>query len=67
MAIKATIVLSPSYAGKDLKAVETELSTFARENTAMYKVPRVFEFVSELPKTISGKIKRNTIREKDNS
>lgn len=65
MAVKATIVLSPGYDTKDPKEMETELSTFAKENTAMYKIPRVFEFVKELPKTISGKIRRVEIREKD--
>lgn len=65
MAVKATIVLSPGYDKKDAKEMETELSTFAKENTAMYKCPRIFEFVKELPKTISGKIRRVEIREKD--
>ena len=35
------------------------------ENTAMYKCPRIFEFLPELPKTISGKIRRVEIRERD--
>ncbi len=65
MAIKATIVLSPGYDSKDPADMERELSTFAKENTAMYKCPRIFEFVKELPKTISGKIRRVEIREKD--
>ncbi|MCR5494322.1 MAG: AMP-binding protein [Treponema sp.] len=65
MAVKATIVLSPGYDTKDPKEMETELSTFAKENTAMYKCPRIFEFVKELPKTVSGKIRRVEIREKD--
>ena len=65
MAVKATIVLVPEYQKKDPKEMEVELSTFARENTAMYKCPRIFEFVDELPKTISGKIRRVEIREKD--
>ena len=65
MAVKATIVLSPGYESKDAKEMEIELSTFAKENTAMYKCPRIFEFVKELPKTISGKIRRVEIREKD--
>jgi len=65
MAVKATIVLSPGYDTKDPKEMEIELSTFAKENTAMYKCPRIFEFVKELPKTISGKIRRVEIREKD--
>lgn len=65
MAVKATIVLSPGYDNKDKKEMEVALSTFAHENTAMYKCPRIFEFVSELPKTVSGKIRRIEIREKD--
>ncbi len=64
-AVKATIVLSPGYDTRDPKEMETELSTFAKENTAMYKCPRIFEFVKELPKTVSGKIRRVEIREKD--
>ena len=63
--VKATIVLVPSYAQKDKKEMEVEISTFAKENTAMYKIPRIYEFVDELPKTISGKIRRVEIREKD--
>ena len=63
--VKATIVLVPSYENKDLKEMEIEISTFAKENTAMYKIPRIYEFVKELPKTISGKIRRVEIREKD--
>ena len=65
MAIKATVVLSADYDSKDPAEMELELSSFARENTAMYKCPRIFEFVKELPKTISGKIRRVEIREKD--
>ncbi len=66
MAVKATIVLSEAYESRDEKELEVELTTFAKENTAMYKCPRIFEFVKELPKTISGKIRRVEIREKDN-
>ncbi len=65
MAVKATVVLSAGYDQKDPHEMELELSTFAKENTAMYKCPRIFEFVKELPKTISGKIRRVEIREKD--
>ena len=65
MAVKATIVLSPGYDKKDPKEMEIELSTFAKENTAMYKCPRILEFLPELPKTISGKIRRVEIRERD--
>lgn len=66
MAVKASIVLSQDYVDRDPKEMEVEISTFARENTAMYKVPRIYEFLKELPKTISGKIRRVAIREKDN-
>ena len=66
MAVKASIVLSQDYVDRDPKEMEVEISTFARENTAMYKVPRIYEFLKELPKTISGKIRRIAIREKDN-
>ena len=65
MAVKATIVLSADYADKDPKEMELIMSNFAKENTAMYKCPRIYEFVKELPKTISGKIRRVEIREKD--
>lgn len=65
MAVKASIVLSPGYDKKNPKEMEIELSTFAKENTAMYKCPRIFEFLPELPKTISGKIRRVEIRERD--
>ncbi|OPZ70488.1 MAG: Benzoate--CoA ligase [Verrucomicrobia bacterium ADurb.Bin474] len=40
----------------------TELQDFVKTSTAPYKSPRVIEFVKELPKTISGKIRRVEIR-----
>lgn len=67
MAVKASIVLSNDYQDKDPREMELEISTFAKENTAMYKCPRIYEFLKELPKTISGKIRRVAIREKDNN
>ncbi len=61
--IKATVVLTKGYqASKDL---ELAIKTFVKENLANYKIPRIVEFVSELPKTISGKIRRVEIRDKD--
>ena len=53
------------YKDKDKKEMEVEISTFAKENTAMYKIPRIYEFVDELPKTHSGKIRRIEIRQND--
>ena len=61
--VKATVVLTKGYApGDDLLK---ELQEHVKAVTAPYKYPRVIEFVTELPKTISGKIRRVEIREKD--
>lgn len=58
--VKATIVLAKGYeASEELKK---ELQTYVKKQTAPYKYPRVIEFVAELPKTISGKIRRIDIR-----
>jgi len=59
--VKATITLAKGYTpSEDLKA---ELQEHVKKVTAPYKYPRIIEFVSELPKTISGKIRRVEIRE----
>lgn len=63
--VKATIVLAKGYTASD--ALVEELQTYVKKNTAPYKYPRIIEFVDELPKTISGKIKRTSIREADNN
>ena len=46
--------------------LKKELQNFVKKNTAPYKYPRIVEFVDELPKTISGKIRRVQIRNEDN-
>ncbi len=61
--VKATIVLSKNYSPGDELA--KELQEHVKKVTAPYKYPRIIEFVTELPKTISGKIRRVQIREKD--
>lgn len=61
-AVKATIVLSKEYKNADKELLTKELQNHVKQTTAPYKYPRVVEFVEELPKTISGKIKRNEIR-----
>ena len=63
--VKATIVLTPEYKGKEGPELIRELQDHVKKETAPYKYPRVIEFVEELPKTISGKIRRAEIREKD--
>ena len=58
--VKATIVLAKGYtASEELKK---EIQNYVKKQTAPYKYPRVVEFVEELPKTISGKIRRTEIR-----
>lgn len=63
--VKATIVLTKEYKDKGNDALVKELQTYVKESTAPYKYPRIIEFVEELPKTISGKIRRVEIREND--
>jgi len=61
--VKATVVLAKGYtASEELK---TALQDHVKKTTAPYKYPRIVEFVTELPKTISGKIRRVQIREED--
>lgn len=66
MVVKATVVLGDEYKAQQGPALVKELQDHVKRETAPYKYPRVIEFVDELPKTISGKIKRAEIREKDN-
>lgn len=61
--IKATVVLSPEYKNKATEKLVKELQEHVKNETAPYKYPRIVEFVDELPKTISGKIRRVEIRE----
>jgi len=63
--VKATVVLSKNYA--EGEGLVLELQDHVKKVTAPYKYPRIIEFVNELPKTISGKIRRVQIRETDNS
>ena len=58
--VKATIVLTKNYAPSD--ELVKELQVYVKKQTAPYKYPRIVEFVTELPKTISGKIRRVDIR-----
>ena len=59
--VKATVVLAKGFAASD--ALAKELQEHVKKTTAPYKYPRIVEFVKELPKTVSGKIKRGQIRE----
>ena len=63
--VKATIVLTRDYRDKAGDALVKELQDHVKRVTAPYKYPRIIEFVDTLPKTISGKIRRVELREKD--
>jgi acetyl-CoA synthetase len=58
--IKAFVILHPEVQASETLAAE--LFSFSRANLAPYKMPRILEFVAELPKTISGKIRRVELR-----
>jgi len=61
--VKSTIVLAKGY--EPCEELKKEIQDHVKNVTAPYKYPRVVEFVDELPKTISGKIKRKNIRKED--
>ena len=63
--VKATIMLTKGYEPSD--ELVKELQNHVKKVTAPYKYPRIVEFVKELPKTTSGKIRRNEIRRMDNN
>ena len=64
-AVKATVTLAPGY--EPSEELTKDIQNYVKKETAPYKYPRVVDYVDELPKTISGKIKRAEIREKDNA
>jgi acetyl-CoA synthetase len=59
--VKAYVVLAEGYEGND--ELVSDIQAFTKESTAPYKYPRRVEFVPELPKTSSGKIRRIELRE----
>lgn len=61
--VKATIILRDGFEPTD--ELKKEIQDFTKKETAPYKYPRVIEFVKELPKTTSGKVKRVEIRKND--
>lgn len=66
MVVKATVVLAKEWKDRAGDVLIKELQNHVKRETAPYKYPRIIEFVDELPKTISGKIRRVEIRDKDN-
>ena len=63
--VKATIILGEKYRAQAGEALIKELQNHVKRITAPYKYPRIIEFAEELPKTISGKIRRKEIRNGD--
>lgn len=59
--VKAFVVLKDGYTGS--QSLAKELQAFVKNETAPYKYPRELEFVTDLPKTVSGKIKRAALRD----
>lgn len=62
--VKANVVLTKDF--KPSEELSKELKDFVKKKTAPYKYPRIIEFMDALPKTISGKIKRNVLRNEHN-
>ncbi|WP_048145907.1 AMP-binding protein [Methanosphaerula palustris] len=60
MVVKAFVVLNPGFAPSE--SLVKEIQKYVKRTTAPYKYPRIIEFVDSLPKTLSGKIRRNELR-----
>ncbi len=61
LVVKAFVVLTPGF--KPSESLMRDIQNHVKKTTAPYKYPRLVEFVDSLPKTISGKIKRNELRD----
>ena len=61
--VKASIVLTKGTEGTE--ELKKEIQQYVKEHTAPYKYPRIVEFMDELPKTVSGKIRRSELRKND--
>jgi len=61
--VKAFIMLKPGY--EPSETLIRDIQSHVRRTTAPYKYPRIIEFVDELPKTLSGKIRRNELRQRE--
>jgi acyl-coenzyme A synthetase/AMP-(fatty) acid ligase len=60
--VKAFIALSPGY--EPGEALKKELQDFVKQHLAKHEYPREIEFISEIPKTTTGKIRRKDLRER---
>jgi fatty-acyl-CoA synthase len=62
--VKAVVVLRPSHKGK---VSPQEIVAWCRETMAVYKVPRIVQFVDALPKSGSGKVMWRSLQEAENA
>ncbi|KAJ8364082.1 hypothetical protein SKAU_G00129130 [Synaphobranchus kaupii] len=63
--VKAFVVLKTAFKSQSQDQLVTELQSHVKKMTAPYKYPRKIEFVEQLPKTLSGKIRRAELRNKE--
>ena len=61
--VKAAVILRPGYAPSD--ELKQQLIDSCRDHVAIYKLPRIVEFVTELPRTLQGKLLRRVLRDKE--
>jgi acetyl-CoA synthetase len=61
--VKAFVVLAPGHEGS--AELADEIKAFVRERHSAYAYPRLIEFVPDLPKTLTGKIRRVELRQRD--
>ena len=60
--VTAFVICAPGFEGSE--ALALELQDHVKRTTAPYKYPRMVYFVDELPKTVSGKIRRTELRDR---
>ena len=63
--VKAFVVLAADHEPSDELA--EDIKAFVREHHSAYSYPRIIEFVPDLPKTLTGKIRRIELRQRDQS
>jgi acyl-CoA synthetase (AMP-forming)/AMP-acid ligase II len=60
--VKAVIQLASAHKGRDQKELEADIVAFCRENMAPYKVPKIIQFVDQIPLTSVGKVDKKALR-----
>lgn len=63
--VKAFVIRTEKYKTRDEGELRKELQEHVKSTTAPYKYPRKIDFVEELPKTVSGKIRRVELRNRE--